>query len=381
MKSMDEIVVELANKFVVPLNDYNAGLSVEALKAKYKVEKIAKLASNENPFGTPDSVKKVLDDQHNLAHYPDPTCRDLKSAIGQIMNVDEQKLIMGNGSEDIIAMISHAFIEVGDKVLTVVPSFGLHILYPKSFGAEMIIAPMTDDLQFDVNSLCRQLRDSIPKLFFIASPSNPVGCTLSKADIQLLLDSQHAQTLFVFDEAYYEYAVGGKDYPDVLALLQSSGKPFILLRTLSKAYSLAGLRVGYGVCASAKMVKLLNKIRLPFNVNRLAQKAAIAALFDAEHLDKTMKWNETAKQDLFEKLQKLGLDPAPSKGNFLFFKTAYPSTEIAEQLLILGVIVKAWAEPGYSNYLRVSIGSKSENEHFITSLATILHSKQDSKLK
>lgn len=377
MKSMDEIAVGLASQFILPLSDYNAGLSVEALKKKYDVDKIAKLGSNENPFGTPDSVKRVLSEYNNLAHYPDPTCSDLKQVISQKMGVDPQHIVMGNGSEDLIAMISHCFIEPGDKVLTVVPSFGLHILYPKSFGAEMIIAPMTDDLTFDVDLLAQSLKESVPKLFFIASPSNPVGCALNADQIQQLLDSQQSETLFVFDEAYYEYAAGDADYPDVLALLESSGKPFILLRTLSKAFSLAGLRVGYGVCASPKMVMLLNKIRLPFNVNRLAQKAAMAALQDHAHLEKTMSWNRQAKEVVFKQLQALGLNPAPSKGNFLFFETEYPSAEIAEQLLTLGVIVKAWAETGYTHFLRVSIGSKEENDHFIASLATILCSKKE----
>jgi len=372
MKSIDEMAMALANQYVLPLSNYNAGLSIEVLKAKYNVSRVSKLGSNENPFGTPESVKQLLKQDQNLAHYPDPTCSEFKKVLSKKLAVDEKSLIIGNGSEDIIAMISHAFIEVKDKVLTVVPSFGLHILYPKSRGAEIIISHMTKNLEFDVPGLCQSLKNEVPKVFFIASPSNPVGCTLTTNQIKQLLDSQQPETIFVFDEAYYEYAVDNDQYPDALNLLQDSKKPFILLRTLSKAYSLAGIRIGYGVCASQKMAMLLDKIRLPFNANKLAQKAAIVALADQAHLKKTISWNNDAKERVFKKLQTLGLQPVPSKGNFLFFKTEFQSIDIAEKLLKQGVIIKPWLEDGYKHFLRVSIGNDEDNEHFITSLEKVL---------
>ncbi len=372
MEALEECVDKLVSRYVAPLSDYNAGLSIEALKQKYNVSKIAKLGSNENPFGTPASVRKVLDEPHNLAHYPDPTCSELKSLLSQRLNVPASHIVTGNGSEDIINMICQTFLEEGDDVLTVVPSFGLHILYPKSHGANVIISHMTKDLKFDIEDLTKTLKEQRPKVFFIASPSNPVGCTLSSDDVDQLLASQSSDTLFVFDEAYFEFAAHEPDYFDVLAKLQSSGKPYILLRTLSKAYSLAGLRVGYAICATENMAKYLNKIRLPFNVNRLAQKAAVAALNDQNHLEKTLTWNNQARTILFNQLEELGLNPIPSHGNFIFFSTAKSSVDIAEQLLGQGVIIKPWLEDGYKNYLRVSIGSEEENQHFITSLTAIL---------
>ncbi|MCE0492780.1 histidinol-phosphate transaminase [Vibrio salinus] len=373
MQTMDEIVDKLVSHYVAPLHDYNAGLSVEALKKKYNVSKIAKLGSNENPFGTPESVRKVLNEMHNLAHYPDPGCHELKVTLGQRYDTPPSHIVTGNGSEDIINMLCHAFLEDGDSVLTVTPSFGLHILYPESHGANVIISQMTDALTFDIDDLTQKLEHIRPKLFFIASPSNPVGCTLSSVEIDQLLSHQSSDTLFVFDEAYFEFAACEDGYCDVLEKLKSSGKPFILLRTLSKAYSLAGLRIGYALCATENMATYLNKVRLPFNVNRLAQKAAIAALADAKHLEKTLIWNKQARAMLFNELTKLDLNPIPSQGNFLFFSTSMPSVNIAERLLTKGVIVKPWAEKNYTNYLRVSIGTDEENQHFITSLKAILN--------
>ncbi|MDC0609604.1 histidinol-phosphate transaminase [Vibrio sp.] len=372
MKTIDEIADQLVSSYVAPLTDYNAGLSIEALKKKYQVEKIAKLGSNENPFGTANSVKLALSEDDNLAHYPDPDCSELKSLLSSRLDAPTSHFVMGNGSEDLINMICHSFLQAGDDVLTVIPSFGLHILYPKSYGANVIASYMTSDLTFDVDDLVEKLKAK-PKLFFIASPSNPVGCTLSSTDVDKLIENQSEETLFVFDEAYYEFAAHESTYSDVVEKLKQSGKPFILLRTLSKAYSLAGLRVGYALCGSENIARYLNKIRLPFNVNRLAQKAAKAALNDNEHLTKTLEWNSQARSELFNQLTEMGLAPIPSQGNFLFFRTNMRSTDLAEALRWHGVIIKPWLEQGYTDYVRVSIGNKEENQQFITSLAAILH--------
>lgn len=374
MNNEDEMLV---SKHVLPLADYNAGMSIAELKRKYNVSRISKLASNENPFGTADSVKAALSDIGNLAQYPDPACSELRQLLSRQLEVPETHLAFGNGSEDLINMICHTFLETGDKVLTVVPSFGLHILYPKSHGAEVITSFMTEKLEFDIDDLTSKLKQDKPKVFFIASPSNPVGCTLKPHQLDKLIQSQQPETLFVFDEAYYEFAAYEEGYEDVLAKLQAAGKPYILLRTLSKAYSLAGVRVGFAVCSSESFPRYLNKIRLPFNVNQIAQRAAVAALTDEKHLEKTLSWNQTAREEMYKQLCEMGIQPASSHGNFLFFETSFPSKELAEELLKLGVIVKPWLEQGYQNFIRVSIGNEEENQHFISSLATILHSKNN----
>lgn len=362
----------LVNRYVAKLGKYNAGLSIEGLKARFQVDRVAKLGSNENPFPTSSSVMKALSRAGDLSHYPDANCSLLRKKIADKLTVAEESLVFGNGSEDLISIISRALINEGDKVMTIVPSFGLHILYPTACGAKMVIAPMTAQLEFDIERITSLLRSEKPKLFFIASPSNPVGCSLSQDDVNDILANVSEQTLLVFDEAYYEYAQGELDYPDVLALLKASGKPFVLLRTLSKAYSLAGLRIGYGVFYPVALAEYMNKVRTPFNVNRQAQVAAIAALDDDNHLEKTIHWNHIARKKMQQDLKRLGVSPYESKGNFLFFSTSWLATDLADKLLKFGVIVKPWMEPGYEYFVRVSIGKAEDNQLFITSLASLL---------
>jgi histidinol-phosphate aminotransferase len=363
---------QLINSHVRQLGTYNAGLSTQALKQKYAVERIVKLGSNENPFETPDSVRQILMAPDNLAHYPDPNAESLKKQLSRQLGVPSDTLVIGNGSEDIIQMIARTCLNPGDKVVTVIPSFGLHILYPQACGADVITVPMTDSLQFDINRLTQTLIQQTPKLCFIASPSNPVGCFLSADDITRLLQALTPQTLLIFDEAYYEYARIEAGYPDVLHQLRQSRQPFILLRTLSKAYSLAGLRVGYGICEPRELTDYLDRVRTPFNVNHMAQKAAIAALHDHAHLHKTRNWNQIARDEMCRQLRQLGLSPAPSVGNFVFFATPFRATELAQRLLKQGIIIKPWLENGYEDYIRVSIGNCEDNQYFIDNLRHIL---------
>ena len=366
-------VGHLINKNVIELGAYNAGLSIAELKKKYDVEQIAKLASNENPFPTSSVVLQALQEPDNLSHYPDPYCKALCSVLAKDLDVPEQSIVVGNGSEDLLSIISRVFVEASDKVMTIVPSFGLHISYPKACGADMLIAHLTDDLEFDIDKITSMLQTEKPKLFFIASPCNPVGCSLNKTEVQQIIDSVSDETLLIFDEAYYEYAKDDADYPDVLSLLKASEKPFVLLRTFSKAYSLAGLRVGYGVFFPTELAGYTHKLRTPFNVNRYAQKAAIAAFGDHENLAKTIVWNNTARDKMTSELQKLGLSPKPSKGNYLFFATHWNGVDLAQRLLSHGVIVKPWLEQGYEEYIRVSIGNETENAQFISCLSSILN--------
>ena len=366
-------VNHLVNRNVIDLGAYNAGLSIAELKKKYDVKQVAKLASNENPFPTSTAVLHALQESDNLSHYPDPYCKALCSVLAKELDVSEKSIVIGNGSEDLLSIISRVFTETGDKVMTIVPSFGLHISYPKACGANMLIAHLTDDLEFDLDKITTMLKTEKPKLFFIASPCNPVGCSLNKEEVQRIIDSVSDETLLIFDEAYYEYAKDDADYPDVLALLKASEKPFVLLRTFSKAYSLAGLRIGYGVFFPTQLADYAHKLRTPFNVNRLAQSAAIAALQDHDSLAKTIAWNNTARAKMMSELQALGLSPQTSKGNYLFFATHWDGTELAQHLLRHGVIVKPWLEQGYEKYIRVSIGNEAENAQFVSCLNMILN--------
>jgi histidinol-phosphate aminotransferase len=278
--------------------------------------------------------------------------------------------VLGNGSEALIAAISRAFLEAGQIVITVVPSFGLHEIEPLAMGAEVTKIPMQPDMEFDVEALVTAL-EAEPRLAFLSSPSNPVGTTLSEAGLRRLLGSVKPGTLFVLDEAYVEFRDGKYAY-DSLSILEGSGVNFVSLRTFSKAYGLAGLRIGYGLASNARIAGLMRAALTPFNVNSAAQGAAVASLSDIEWLSETTAAIIATRNRLRLQLETLGLSAVRSEGNFLFIDTGCSATDVAARLLEAGVIVKPWKEKGFESYIRVSIGLPDEMDRFVAALSIIL---------
>lgn len=366
----------LARSEVRDLSSYNAGLSSEAVRKRFGLTRIAKLGSNENPLGPAPAVTAAMAQAcSEIALYPDASCQALRSALSEKLGVPGSHLVFGNGSEDLLSIISRVFLDHDDEVVTVVPSFGLHFIYPLAAGAQVIGVPMTAQGAFDVPAMVAALTPRTRLLMF-SCPSNPVGSTLNADEVQQLLDALPAHCLLVFDEAYYEYAQFEADYPDCLSLIQASGKPFILLRTFSKAYSLAGLRIGYGIVSDPLLADLIDRLRTPFNVNRVAQAAAVAALADDAHLQTTLEHVAGERQRMAVALLGSGIECVPSMANFLFFSTPLNAETVNQALLRQGVIVKPWREPGYTQYLRVSVGSREDNNLFLEALANVLADSQ-----
>ena len=362
----------LARSEVRELASYNAGLAIDAVRKRFGLTRVAKLGSNENPMGTAPAVGAAMAGAcSEIALYPDAGCQALRAALSKKLGVPENQLVFGNGSEDLLSIICRVFLDHDDEVVTVVPSFGLHLIYPLAAGAKVIGVPMTEQGTFDVPAMVSALSPHTHVLMF-SCPSNPVGCAMSANELQQLLDALPPQCLLVFDEAYYEYAQWEAEYPDCLALIQASGKPFILLRTFSKAYSLAGLRIGYGVVSDPLLADLINRLRTPFNVNHVAQSAAIAALADDEHLNACLSHVSSERRRMASALHGLGIKTAPSLANFLFFSTPHPGEVVNQALLREGVIIKPWREVGYTSYLRASVGSCEDNDLFLKALASVL---------
>jgi histidinol-phosphate aminotransferase len=371
----------LARAEVRELASYNAGLGSDAVRKRFGLNRIAKLGSNENPLGPAPAVAVAMAKAcSEIALYPDASCQELRDALAQKLGVPGEHLVFGNGSEDLLSIISRVFLDHDDEVVTVVPSFGLHFIYPLATGAHVIGVPMTASGAFDVAAMIAAITPRTRLLMF-SCPSNPVGCTLTADELQQLLDVLPAHCLLVFDEAYYEYAQYEINYPDCLGLIQASGKPFVLLRTFSKAYSLAGLRVGYGIVSDPTLADLIDRLRTPFNVNRVAQAAAVAALADDAHLQATLEHVASERQRMASELKVLGLDCVTSMANFLFFKTAHNAETVNQSLLRQGVILKPWREPGYTDYLRVSVGSHQDNDVFLEALANSLASLAEQRTR
>ncbi|RFC62287.1 aminotransferase class I/II-fold pyridoxal phosphate-dependent enzyme [Fulvimarina endophytica] len=336
---------------------------------------IARLASNENPDGcSPRVLAALADPALEPWRYADPACTALRAALGETFGVDAETIVVGNGSEEMIAAISRAALVPGAGVLTVVPSFGLHEIEPMAQGASVTKIAMTEDLGFDIDALERALADE-PAVFFLSSPWNPVGTGLDRSSLQRLLRATRQGTLFVLDEAYVEYA--DEDAPDGLALLRESGASFVSLRTFSKAFGLAGLRVGYAICSDTRIARAVSAAKTPFNVNAAAQTAALAALGDMDWMRESVGRRRIERERVSAALTALGFRPAPSQTNSVFFDCGTDSADLAAAMLKQGIVIKAWREMGYERFVRVTIGTEAENDRFLTVLRSLQAASSD----
>lgn len=350
---------------------YNAGVSSEYVRAKYHVQDVAKLGSNENSHGTSPRVLAAIGDAvHNVALYPDPFGNELRNALAERLSVTAERLVLGNGSDDLIAVAVQTFLAPGDDVITVAPSYGLHVIWPHSVGAEVHAVPVQEDFTLDINHLIDAFTPRTRMVMF-SNPSNPVGTSITADDMCRLLSAVGANTLLVFDEAYFEYAAADPSYPPFRQMLEKSQTPWLLLRTFSKAYALAGMRIGYALASDPALINLLDRVRGPFNVNRLAQVAALAALQECNYVQECISRTSEERERVRRELNALGYQPAPSLANFLFFDARENAADLAQRLLPHGVIVKPWREPGFTEHVRVSIGSPRANDQFLAALAKV----------
>lgn len=357
------------NPHVAALPPYNAGTNVAIARAASGREDIARLASNENPEGcSPRVMQALASAAFEPWRYADPACTALRAALAARLGVDAAQIVVGNGSEEMIAAVSRAVLVAGRQVLTVVPSFGLHEIEPLAIGATVRKLPMTADFGFDLDALEQAMAEA-PAIVFLSSPWNPVGPALRAADLQRVVAALRPGSLLVLDEAYFEYADPGS--VDGLELLKASGLPFVVLRTFSKAYGLAGLRVGYAVCSDAEIARVMGSAKTPFNVNAAAQLAAIAALDDQAWMRASVARLRTERARVAAAITALGLRVADSQTNFLFFACRSDSAEQAAALLRQGIIVKAWREAGYERFMRATIGSAAENDRLLAALAVL----------
>ena len=350
------------------ISPYNAGLTVADVRARYTPARISKLGSNENPLGPSTGVNRALADYLGSVHrYPDPAGRDLRAELALRHGVDAAQLILGNGSEDLLSVICRTMLRPGERLVTLFPSFPLHEDYATVMGAVVERVGVRDDLAIDVDALVAAV-GTAPRVVMFSNPMNPTGCWLSPEELVRVIDALPAETLLVVDEAYAEYAAG-PDFPSAPDLLKHSAKNWVALRTFSKAWGLAGLRIGYGIVGKPELTAFLDRIRTPFNTNGPAQAAALAALGDPSHVAAVVALALGERDRVRTGLVGRGYRVAPSKGNFLFFDAGSDAGTASEKLLRHGVIVKPWKQDGYRTFIRVSIGSPQENDHFLEALA------------
>lgn len=354
------------NPHVAALPPYNAGMNVAVARSISGRDDIARLASNENPDGCSPAVLAALASPAlEPWRYADPACTELRAALGRKLGVAPDTIVVGNGSEEMIAAVSRAMLVPGASVVTVVPSFGLHEIEPLAQGATVAKVAMTQDLGFDLAALEQAIAGG-PRIVFLSSPWNPVGPALDRPALERLVAATRPGTLFVLDEAYFEFA--DTSCPNGLEILRGSGIAFAVLRTFSKAYGLAGLRVGYAICSDGELARVIAAAKTPFNVNAAAQAGAIAALGDEAWMTASVVRLRGERTRVAAALEALGFTVASSQTNFLFFDCGGDSAALAAALLQEGIVVKAWRETGYERFLRATIGTADDNDRLLRAL-------------
>ena len=355
----------MINKHVFNITPYQPGKPIEEVKREYGLKDVIKLASNENSLGSsPKAIKAIQAALEGLNRYPDGDCFYLKAKLAKRLGVSPKNIIFGNGSDEILDMVIKTFLNPRQhEIITSDITFLEYKITGQISGANVIEVPLRN-FKYDLDAIKRAINKKT-KIIFIANPNNPTGTYVTKKQFNAFLKSIPQDIIVIYDEAYEEF-VDRPDFPQGKNYFKE--KNIIVIKTFSKVYGLAGLRIGYGV-SSVSFIDAMNRVRQPFNVNSLAQVAAIAALDDKEFLKKSRKVVFEGKAFLYDQLQKMGLDYVPSVTNFILVNT---KRNVFYPLLKLGIIVRPMDGYGLKGSIRVTIGIKQENEKFINALKRVL---------
>ncbi|MCB0408019.1 MAG: histidinol-phosphate transaminase [Bdellovibrionales bacterium] len=361
---------------ILNLKPYSPGKPIEETKREYGLNKVYKLASNENPLGpSPKAVKAMTEAMTSLHRYPDASFYELRQAYAKHFQLSSHEITFGNGSNELIDLLIRVFCAPGESVLTSESAFIAYKVCAQAARVQILETPMKEDLKFDLNTLQKTLKEKQQnqkiRLVFIANPNNPTGTYVSTSELDAFLKFTESlkDILVVIDEAYLEF-VRAKDYPSGLEAFKKY-KNVAVLKTLSKVYGIAGIRVG-ALIAQPEIIELIDRVRNPFNVNSLAQAAALATLEDKDYLEQVQNINWSGLDSYYEELEKMDVRYWRSEANFILIDTFRDHKKIFEALLRHGVIVRPAVVRGKSSFIRLSVGLKEENEAAISALNKVL---------
>lgn len=362
-------IVEQLPEYIRSLIPYEPGKPIEEVEREYGIANSTKLASNENPLGpSPKALAAIRAKLGELNLYPDGDCFYLKNGLAKKLGVAPEQMIFGNGSNEIIELAVRAFMRPGDQAVMARQAFVVYQLIVQAVGGQSVQVPLRD-YTHDLAAIAAAVTAQT-KIVFLANPNNPTGTIYRRAEWEAFLAQLPKDLLLIVDEAYFEYVEDG-GYPDSLKY-HSADRPMLTLRTFSKLYGLAGLRIGYGI-GSREIISMMQRVRQPFNVNAPAQWGALAALDDDDHVQRSLAVNRDGLKYLAGEFTKLGLEFVPSHGNFILVRVG-KGQEVFKQLLSLGVIVRPMGGYQFPEHIRVTVGTMDENRKFIGALAQVIKS-------
>ncbi|HEX9155206.1 MAG TPA: histidinol-phosphate transaminase [Nitrospira sp.] len=349
---------------IAALSPYVPGKPIEELQRELGLERVIKLASNENPLGPSPKALAVLNEGAATLHrYPDGGAYRLREALADRWKVSSDHIILGNGSDEILGLLARTFLAPGDEAVMADHTFVIYKMEVTAAHGKAVTVPLKQ-WRHDLHAMADAVTPRT-RLLFVCNPNNPTGTMVSAGEVDRLLARVPEHVIVVFDEAYFEY-VRSSEFPDSMAYVKQ-GRNAIVLRTFSKIYGLAGLRIGYGV-TTPEITNFLNRVRPPFNANSMAQRAALAAMSDDEHVAKSRAVNEAGMEQVVNGLRALGFSPIPSEANFVYVDVGQDGRKVFEALLRQGVIVRHIE----GRMVRVTIGRAEENQGFLTALARVI---------
>ncbi|MDS1030474.1 histidinol-phosphate transaminase [Bacillota bacterium LX-D] len=366
---MSEYQGIVARKALEKIKPYVPGKPLEEVERELGITNAIKMASNENPLGpSPKAVGATQKSLAKLHIYPDGACHNLTQKLVEHLKIGAEQIFIGNGSDSAIKLLGETFINPGDNAIMATPSFSEYDFSVKLMGGESKEIPCVD-FKHDLASMLQAI-DEKTKMVFICNPNNPTGTIITRQEIDDFMARVPENILVVFDEAYYEY-VSDPQFVTGLEYIKKGYKNVIVLRTFSKIYGLAALRVGYAV-ADANLISWLKRAMLPFDVNTLAQVGATAALDDKEHVEKSKNVNEAGKKYLYEKFSAMGLTYTETETNFIWVKINQDCRKVFQAMLREGIIIRTGDIFGFNEYIRVTIGTPEQNERFINTLTKVV---------
>jgi histidinol-phosphate aminotransferase len=361
-------IEQVARKGILDMASYVPGKAIEEVQRELGIKHLTKLASNENMLGpSPKAIEAIQKELPSIYFYPEPACTLLRQALARKFSLLEENLVISNGADNLILLITNAFVNDGDEVVMADPTFPVYTNATQIMGGKVVKVKLKNNTH-DLPGMLKKVRRKT-KLVFVCNPNNPTGTIVSKRSLDRFLSGLPEHVIAILDEAYGDFA-DRADYPDGPGYVKR-GRPIIVLRTFSKVYGLAGLRIGYAV-GNKDLIDCIYRVREPFPDHRLGQAGAVAALEDRAYVKRSIRMVLEGRKYLYCELDKMGLSYIPSQASFVFIDIGKDSKEAHQDLLREGIIVRPGYVWGYPTFARVTVGRPEDNRRFIRALKKIL---------